>query len=210
MLVRPDFEPTSSCTGVRCSSGRAINPRPPARVSGVGPSGLRTHDLPHESPLLYQLSLPVSGSSKNPVQPIKSECTFPPNHRVQSHTKRLKLFPGQVHCLSNRHFLVQPNFVNLLYVLQSNLPAYATDNDQYQIDLYLTQLIDKYLSNTSDLSPDTPEVSSRETLSRYSSGCGGVLNVGKRTPSNPMESICHHQSTSLFFACQFARDLVSF
>ena len=53
----------------------------------------------------------------------------------------------------------------------------------------------------------------RETLSkyssRYSSGCGGVLNVGKRTPSDPMESVGRDQSPSDFNASQFARDLVN-
>ena len=44
-------------------------------------------------------------------------------------------------------------------------------------------------------------------LSRYSSGCGGVLIVGKRTPSDPMKSVYRYQSPSDFFACQFARDL---
>ena len=45
--------------------------------------------------------------------------------------------------------------------------------------------------------------------SRYSSGCGGVLNVGKRTPSDPMESVGRDQSPSDFIASQFARDLVN-
>ena len=44
--------------------------------------------------------------------------------------------------------------------------------------------------------------------SRYSSGCGAVLNVGKRTPSDPMESVCRFQSPWDFIASQFARDLV--
>ena len=45
--------------------------------------------------------------------------------------------------------------------------------------------------------------------SRYSSGCGGVLNVGKRTPSDPMESVGRDQSPSDFIESQFARDLVN-
>ena len=53
----------------------------------------------------------------------------------------------------------------------------------------------------------------RERLSKYSSrhssGCGGVLNVGKRTPSDPMESVGRDQSPSDIIASQFARDLVN-
>ena len=36
-----------------------------------------------------------------------------------------------------------------------------------------------------------------------------MLNVGKRTPSDPMESVCRDQSPSDIIASQFARDLVN-
>ena len=55
----------------------------------------------------------------------------------------------------------------------------------------------------------------RERLSkytpRYSSGCGGLLNVGKRTPSDPMDSVGRDQSPSDFITSQFefTRDLVN-
>ena len=37
-----------------------------------------------------------------------------------------------------------------------------------------------------------------------------MLDVGKRTPSDPMESVCRDQSPSDIIASQFARDLVNF
>ena len=59
----------------------------------------------------------------------------------------------------------------------------------------------------------THRKSVRERLSKYSSrytsGCGGVLNVGKRTPSDPMESVGRYQSPSDFIASRFERDLVN-
>ena len=36
-----------------------------------------------------------------------------------------------------------------------------------------------------------------------------MLNVGKRTPSDPMESVGRDQSPSDFIASQFARDLAA-
>ena len=36
-----------------------------------------------------------------------------------------------------------------------------------------------------------------------------MLKVGKRTPSDPMESVGRDQSPSDFIASQFARDLVT-
>ena len=36
-----------------------------------------------------------------------------------------------------------------------------------------------------------------------------MLNVGKRAPSDPMESVCRDQSPSDFIESQFARDLVN-
>ena len=64
------------------------------------------------------------------------------------------------------------------------------------------------------MNKQTHRRSVRERLSKYSSlyssGCGGVLNVGKRTPSDPMESVGRDQlSPSDFIASQFARDFVN-
>ena len=35
------------------------------KTLSVGPAGVRTHDLPHGSPVLNQLSQPVGGSTNN-------------------------------------------------------------------------------------------------------------------------------------------------